>query len=152
ERTVRGVDGVGAERLHPVEALVGVEHLPVRHAPRHGRVVAHDGAYTLHRRVGPVHHDGARVDQLPPHVRTLLAPARPQFRLHPRTVRSRVYTLHGRDHAEGSEARDVVRMQVLGVLDAPARVTPRGPLVRVLEDIEGLAVPAVADGVDVQLV
>ena len=61
--------------------------------------------------------------------------------------------LHGCDHPELPEAPDVVRMQVLGVLDPPAkiglaRVRREGSLI----EIQHLAVGAVSDRVSVQLV
>ncbi len=61
--------------------------------------------------------------------------------------------LHRRDHPELGEARDVLGVEVLGVLDAPAQVRRLG--VRregLLVDVEHLAVGAVADGVDAHLV
>jgi hypothetical protein len=64
-----------------------------------------------------------------------------------------VDALHRGDHAELAEARDVGGVEVLRVLDAPAQVLavrrrPRTPL----EDVERLAVGAVADGVHAELV
>ena len=51
-----------------------------------------------------------------------------------------------------SEARNVGGVEVLGVLDAPAKVLLIGVgLEGVFEDVEGFAVGAVADGVDAEL-
>ncbi len=61
--------------------------------------------------------------------------------------------LHRGDHTEPGKARDVVRVQVLGVLDAPAQVRlVRVGLVGALINVQHLAVGAVADGVHAQLV
>src|ERR1039458_3630651 len=60
--------------------------------------------------------------------------------------------LHGGDDAELSEARDIGGVEVLRVLDAPAEVLfIRVCFEGVLEDVEGFAVGAVADGVDAEL-
>jgi hypothetical protein len=63
-----------------------------------------------------------------------------------------VHTLHGGDHADLREAGDVVRVQVLRVLDAPAEVAPGSGAVDLLVQVQDLAVAAVADGVRVELV
>src|ERR1035441_6032179 len=63
-----------------------------------------------------------------------------------------MYALHGGDDAELSEARNVGGAEVLGMLDAPAQVLLVGVSFEgVLEDVEGFAVGAVADGVDAEL-
>ena len=64
-----------------------------------------------------------------------------------------MHALHGGDDAELSEARDIGGVEVLRVLDAPAKVLLIGVgLEGVFEDVEGLAVGAIADGVDAELV
>src|ERR1039458_4946744 len=63
-----------------------------------------------------------------------------------------MYALHGGDDAELSETRDVGGAEVLGVLDAPPQVLLVGVgFEGVLENVEGFAVGAVADGVDAEL-
>ena len=51
------------------------------------------------------------------------------------------------------EARDVGSVEVLRVLDAPAKILLVGVrLERLLEDVQGFAIRAIADGVDAQLI
>ena len=60
--------------------------------------------------------------------------------------------LHRGDHAELAEARNVGGAQVLRVLHAPAQILLlRVRLERLLEDVQRLAIGAVADGVHAQL-
>ena len=70
-------------------------------------------------------------------------------------VRRRVDALHRGDDAEPAEPRDVGGADVLGVLDPPAQlpaVLLRVLLERLLEDVQRLAVAAVADRVHRHLV
>ena len=91
--------------------------------------------------------------ELLPDVRAFFGALRPQAQQHVGGVGGAVDSLHRGDDAELPEARDILRAEVLGVLDAPAQVLlvgmlPKDPFV----DVEGLAVGAVADGVDAKLV
>ena len=63
-----------------------------------------------------------------------------------------MHALHRRDHAQIGEARDVRRIQMLRVLDAPAQVAPsrrlrEGPL----EHVKRLSISPIADRVDREL-
>ena len=60
--------------------------------------------------------------------------------------------LHGGDHAELAEARDIGGADVLRMLDAPAQILLVGVgFEGVFEDVERFAIGAVADGVDAEL-
>ena len=64
-----------------------------------------------------------------------------------------MHALHRRDHIQLRETPDVGRVEVLGVLDAPAQVGPVGVgREHLLVEVEHLPVGAVADGVGVHLV
>ncbi|KKK77183.1 hypothetical protein LCGC14_2856170, partial [marine sediment metagenome] len=67
-------------------------------------------------------------------------------------VRRGVDPLHGGDDAHLAEPRDVVGMEVLGVLDAPAEARlPRIGCKGALVDVQHFPVRPVADGVGVEL-
>ena len=70
----------------------------------------------------------------------------------PGSVRGGVHALHRREDAEVGEARDVVGMDVLRVLDPPAEViVGAGRVEDGLVDVQDFAVRAVPDGVRVDL-
>jgi hypothetical protein len=61
--------------------------------------------------------------------------------------------LHRRDHAELPEPRDVGRVEVLRVLDPPPQISfLRMPLEGLLVNVQNLAVAAIADRMDAQLI
>src|SRR5690606_20358675 len=107
----------------------------------------------LDRHVGAVRDDGTRFHEALPDVGTITGALVAETLWHVRRVRRAVNALHRRDDTELAETRDIVGMQVLRVLDAPAQVAtvPAGVPERRFVDIEYLAVGAVANRVDVQL-
>ena len=60
-----------------------------------------------------------------------------------------MHALHRWNHPDLREARYVVGVQMLGMLYAPAMVAGAGGGVGTLENVEGLTVTTVVDGMDV---
>jgi len=104
----------------------------------------------LDREVAAVRHHHAGVEQRPPGVgaeQTLRA----ESRAGPVHVACLVARLHGRNDAEGREARHVVEIEDLRVLHAEPVVGGRRRLERRRVGIEHEPIAAVADGVRVDL-
>src|SRR5581483_8551630 len=99
--------------------------------------------------VRAVRDERARLHELLPDVRSLFGARRSQARQHVRRVGGAVNPLHRRDDAQTAETRDVLRAEVLRVLDAPpelAAVALGVALERRLVDVQRFAVAAIADG------
>src|SRR6266540_145856 len=138
--------------LRDREDVPGEDH-DVGELARHRGVEVGEGVDVLDGGVGPVRHDRAGLHQLLPDVGALRGTPVSQARGDEDRVRRAVDPLHGGDDAELAEARDVGRAQVLRVLDAPADVLLVGVgLEGGLEDVQGLVVGPVADGVYAELV
>ncbi len=117
--------------------------------PGDGRIEAVKRIRQFDGEVGAARDHRAGIEQSAPGIAAFDAlRADPVFR-HVHVAR-RVHRLHGRDHAEFREARNIVQRNDLGVLDAVAQ-RRRLAALRPFEGVERHAVAEVADRVDADL-
>ena len=144
-----GVDRVGTERFLSSHSLIRPEHFAVLESPADRGMEGRDRIDILDRSIRAVRHDGPRVDEFPPDVGALRRSSFSEPIRYPGSIRCAMDRLHRGDHAQAGKARNVVRVQVLGVFDAPAAVPIAGK--SLLEEVERFAVRPVADRVNAQL-
>src|SRR5579864_96533 len=145
-----GSDGVGVDGLCDADALLGdpaVWIFAVESAPRGCRVYPH---YWIQWRDRPVGTEGERcscIQQGFPCI-ARLDTLRANDRFSPPTVVNCVIRLHGSDDAKLCEARVVLRVKVLRVLDAGAAIGRAIIFFQATVGVEDGAVGAIADGVN----